>query len=136
MPDTTPRPPLYPYCAPHFPQLLKPRLLSFFPRRLVAGANNNNSSSDEGQTTDGEAESDREEESNSGGGGGGAWWGRLDDGGEVEAEVGVTGARSGTCAAAEGDNKQRAGRTEKPRRSISSSPMKLRVSENHHHEIE
>lgn len=97
--------------------------------RLVECGNN---SSDEGQTTDGEAESDKED----GGRGGGAWWGRLDENEKknaaAEVEVRVEGGAMGTTTAEEREaaRKQRKGlkmKSGKSRRSVSSSPMKLRV---------
>lgn len=75
-------------------------------------------SDDEGQTTDVEAQSDKEEEVES------AWWGKgaVDDE-EKKAKVGDGAGDS--CAADEREERRR--RTEQLRRSLSSSPMKLRV---------
>lgn len=87
--------------------------------RPVAGGDSG--SSDEGQTTDGEAESDRE----SSRGGGGAWWGGLDDDGRAEVAAGASSSAS-TAERIEA-RKQRAGRTERLRRSMSSLPVKPRV---------
>lgn len=99
---------------------LPPSIPSPRPRpRLIADGNN---SSDEGQTTDGEADSDRESI------GGGAWWGGLDDNGDGDVHVEVEVAGAGVATAEEVEaSKRRIARTEKLRRSMSSSPMKLRV---------
>lgn len=97
--------------------------------RLVECGNN---SSDEGQTTDGEVESDKEDVGD-GGGGGGGWWGGLDENEKnnaTAAGVGVQGAIGATLEEREAGRKQRKGlkkKSGKSRRSVSSSPMKLRV---------